>query len=761
MTPGCGSSNSAVHDAAVGGTSAPGTLSDTGGTSAPGTLSDTGGQAPTGGAPATGGAWSTGGLSATGGSATAPGTGGAAPTGGSSAHATGGAPTLGSLAFDLPVDLLPNNGAYTLTDDITGDGRRDAVWQDPYSVSGKTLITFAVAQTDGSYTPVAPITVPGSGAILVYGDFNADHRKDVVLPDTSNGSAIFRVYLGNGDGTFTPAAEYPRGLAGDFNNDGRTDSLTVGPSSWPSSYLNLSQADGTFVQSSVPFISNESYAGLGDFDGDGNLDVYLGLSVRRGLGNGTFSAPLSPTCNPCSSPAKTPLVVDLNGDGRSDLVVPYYWQFTVLLGQADGSLSESARIDFGSPQGMAVGQLDKDGNLDLAMGNGSGQLDLFYGDGAGNFQERRSYLNARGGNSQPTSIEDRNGDGLGDVVLDGHWAAYGRGQRRIRSPEFSLYSPTGDGAWAIVDFGHDGQLDFAYAYVNANIYQAAFSKDRYLKAGASCSGPGTGKYRRILDMTGDGLPDVVSFSGDLSVFVGQGGCTYAPAVAHAFNIGWAWLQKINDDNLVDVIFSTSGGLGITLATGPGTFATPVVSPFSGYASALAAADFTGDGNLDVVAYDGDKKLISIRFGDANHNLTLSTTMPLGSSETTYLLMAADIDADGDSDVLMGVVANPPSIDILRNDGQGHFVREKLTAADTLAGYDVADVDNDGKLELLADLSQQSQGIFRVGPTAPATLLLNLSMPRDSHLFDIDGDGDLDLVNIYPNYVAVANNRLIE
>jgi hypothetical protein len=50
--------------------------------------------------------------------------------------------------------------------------------------------------------------------------------------------------------------------------------------------------------------------------------------------------------------------------------------------------------------------------------------------GAGDIQERRSYLNARGGNSGPTLIEDRNGDGLADVVLDGHWAAYGRGQHQ-------------------------------------------------------------------------------------------------------------------------------------------------------------------------------------------------------------------------------------------------------------------------------------------------------------------------------------------
>lgn len=45
-------------------------------------------------------------------------------------------------------------------------------------------------------------------------------------------------------------------------------------------------------------------------------------------------------------------------------------------------------------------------------------------------------------------------------------------------------------------------------------------------------------------------------------------------------------------------------------------------------TALAAADFTRDGNLDVVAYDGDKKLLSVLFGDGNYNLTLSTTMTL-------------------------------------------------------------------------------------------------------------------------------------
>jgi hypothetical protein len=669
---------------------------------------------------------------------------------------------MGSLRFDLPVDLLPNNPAYTLTEDITGDGRRDAVWLDPYTVSSRTLVTFAIAQADGSYTPLAPISVPGSGSPIVYGDFNADKIKDIVLPDTSTtGSAIFRVYLGKGDGTFTPSVEYPRGLAGDFNNDGRTDSFAVGPSSWPGSYLYLAQEDGTFSKLDVPLISNASYVGTGDFDGDGNLDLYLGLTVRRGLGNGVFSDPLIATCASCSEPSKQPLIADLNGDGRSDMVVPYYWQVFLLLGQADGSLKESARIDFDSPQSVIAGQLDNDGNLDLIISNDSGYLELLYGDGAGNIEERRLYLNARLPNSRAMFIEDRNGDSLADVVLDGHYAALGRGQRRIRSPELSTYTPTGDGTPYLVDFAHDGSADLAFTYIDSKIYQAAFGKDRYLKAGEVCDGPGTSKYRRVLDMTGDGLPDVVTFSGDLSVWVGQGGCNYAPAVPHAFNIGWAWQQKINDDALVDVIFMTSGGLGITLATAPGAFATPIVSPFSGHATALAAADFNGDHTLDVVAFDEDKRLLTILFGDANYDLSTAYTLALASGETTYQLTAADIDNDGDADVLMGIEGSTSSVDLLRNDGKGQFVREKLTRADTLAGYSVADVDGDGNLELIADLSQQTIGIFRVGTTAPATQVMTLLMPRNSTLFDIDGDGDLDLVQAYSNYIAVANNVMFD
>jgi hypothetical protein len=186
-----------------------------------------------------------------------------------------------------------------------------------------------------------------------------------------------------------------------------------------------------------------------------------------------------------------------------------------------------------------------------------------------------------------------------------------------------------------------------------------------------------------------------------------------------------------------------------------------VSAFSGYVTTLAAADFNGDHTLDAVAFDEDTNLLTILFGDANYNLSTAYTMALASGETTYQLTAADIDNDGDTDVLMGIQPSNCSIDLLRNDGKGQFVREKLTSADRLAGYSVADVDGDGKLELIADLSQQTMGIFRVGPTAPATPLMTLLMPRNSTLFDIDGDGDLDLVQAYSNYIAVANNVMFD
>jgi hypothetical protein len=671
----------------------------------------------------------------------------------------GGAVLPGQLRFDLPVDDLPLPGGFVLTADLTGDGRREALYLDPWSIAGSLRVVFAVAQPDGSFTEMPAIVVGASSAVPVYGDFNGDERLDVGLPDRDqNGHSVFRVFLGNGDGTFLAPLPGPSGIAADFDDDGRTDALEVGGTNVPSSRIWLAQPDASFVEHAVPFVSNAFSKRVGDFDGDGHLDIALDLAVRRGFGDGTFGPLLPVTCSSCATGLGLEYVADLNDDGRSDLVVGYPFELVVLLGQADGSLAEASRHSLRSAAQMVTGHLDGDGQVDLAVTTGGYRLELLFGDGAGSFSERRSYENTRTTYAS-LFIEDRDDDGVGDVVLDGRWVAYGRGQRRVRAPEYSEYTPAGPNAPAIVDRENDGVLDVASVFSDARLHFLPFGPDRYLRTGEVCTGPGSGSSRHVADLTGDGFADVASFSGDLSLWVGQGGCNFAAATPHPYGGILSWFLRINDDALADVVYWTNGGFGVALATAPGVFGPPVMSPFSRWPMSLVAADFNGDEQLDVVTANHDDGVITVLFG-RDLVLTEVDTLALGVGEKPYL-QAADIDDDGDVDVLMGVDTYPSHIAILRNDGQGSLAREWLADADTLAGYRVADVDSDGSLELVVDHDQQTIAIYRVGPTGPAVRLTELAMRRGAELRDVDGDGDLDLVSKQAGFVGVANNLIFD
>ena len=237
----------------------------------------------------------------------------------------------------------------------------------------------------------------GNRAISVaLGDFNGDKVQDLAV--ANEGEDTVAVLLGNGDGTFRPAQSFeagpnPLGIAvADLNFDSALDLAVATNAGSNAVSVLLGNGDGTF-QAPLIFDVGEShptYVAVGDFSGGGGLDLAVAtygcfgytpcpvvsqtVSVLYANGDGTFNAPLMLDAG---SGPNSVAVGDLNGDGTLDLAVADFGPGTqrattvsVLLGVGDGTFEPAQQFDAGvSPAYVVVGDLNGDGRLDLVVTN--------------------------------------------------------------------------------------------------------------------------------------------------------------------------------------------------------------------------------------------------------------------------------------------------------------------------------------------------------------------------------------------------------
>jgi hypothetical protein len=296
------------------------------------------------------------------------------------------------------------------------------------------------------------------------GDFNGDGRLDVVVTGSdNNGNGRVSILLGNGDGTFQAAQNFPVGwypssvAVGDFNGDGRLDLAVSITGTYPnfkesSVSVLLGNGDGTLqaAQNFAVGIIPGSVV-VGDFNGDGRLDVVVTgsddngngrVSILLGNGDGTFQAAQN---FPVGNRPNSVVVGDFNGDGRLDLAVAAsqdsYLQGTVsiLLGNGDGTFQAAQNFPVGRyPSSVVVGDVNGDGVPDLVVTSGteldeittSGTVHVLLGKGDGTFRafpaSHVSYVAGDFVNS--VAVGDFNGDGWLDAVtanstlLDAVWA---------------------------------------------------------------------------------------------------------------------------------------------------------------------------------------------------------------------------------------------------------------------------------------------------------------------------------------------------
>jgi hypothetical protein len=310
---------------------------------------------------------------------------------------------VGNGTFKTPTVVDDTNDSPTQVGygDFNNDGNLDVVSFSTLDAqnygSAPTRMRMLFGDGKGDFTQGPGLQGNGYDFFnMTVGDFNQDGNLDLVTTNSHMAS-----YLGNGDGTFRLAA-YNRlpsyydlpPLSGDIDGDGKLDLILTNESSALNGHLSFAflkgNGDGTFGKPQKIVSLQDTYpcgtiggAQLSDFNGDGKLDLAFCTSsqvvVLLGNGDGTFRMGSTVTIQPNNHGIGefTFTVADINSDGKQDLIVNEYLnlspQLEIFLGNGDGTFQSPQTMSIISAElGMAPGDLNNDGLLDLVFQTGGG-----------------------------------------------------------------------------------------------------------------------------------------------------------------------------------------------------------------------------------------------------------------------------------------------------------------------------------------------------------------------------------------------------
>jgi len=509
------------------------------------------------------------------------------------------------------------------------------------------------------------------------------------------------------------------GVTADFNGDGWMDIATAntGPNT-VAVYLNGGPAGGFLAARETPVGTGPFAIAAGDLNRDGIPDLVV---TTPDNGGGTLEVLLMGRDGRATThtiatigQSRGVTLADVNRDGILDIVYSNYQSgaVAVLRGNGKGGFTSAGQTAVGpQPQDVVAADLNHDGFVDVVVAiNGSNSLDVLYGSASGVFTRRSFYA---GRKQNVLAVADIDLDGWLDVVVvstDSDRTTIMKGSES--GLEMAGGTPTGNAPRGISsgDFNRDGHPDFAISNRGSNTVTVLLGDSisgSVVPSSWSADMPaGTGARPVMVDdFDHDGRVDIAvaaEFAPQLTVF--ENSTPFEPT-------GFAFQRRTLDGGFLD---------GRTLA-----------------------ADFNENGHTDLLSHG-----VVLLDGQTTVNL------PAHKDATVFDVEVGDYDRDGHTDALLALewfdaAANSRfhGVELYRGNGRGGFTFAWGVGVDGLRALRVADVDRDGRLDLVALAVDGSGSRIAVLRQAGGVLVETpvSGFGTDLQLADVNRDGRIDAI----------------
>ena len=588
-------------------------------------------------------------------------------------------------------------------------------------------------------------------------------------------------------------------FAADVDGDGDTDVLSASEGHFPAQktkiawYENLDGA-GSFGPQRIISITADGAKSVfaSDVDGDGDVDVLSAsfyddkIAWYENLdGAGSFGP--QRIISTAAAAARSVFAADVDGDGDTDVLsasdggYPDYNAKIAWYENLDGAgsfgpqriISTTAGGRPNGAESVFATDVDGDGDTDVLSASSHDDKIAWYEnlDGVGSFGPQRIISTAVLG-AASVFAADVDGDGDTDVLsasfYDGRIAWHenldGAGSFGLQR----VISTAADGAESVFAADVDGDGDTDVLSASAGDDKIAWYEN--------LDGAGSFGLQRVIstaaddaesvfaaDVDGDGDTDVLSGAwGKIAWYENLDGAgSFGPQriiSTEVYPAPSVFAADVDGDGDTDVLSASAGDDKIAWyenLDGAGSFGPQrIISTKADYAISVFAADVDGDGDTDVLsASAGDDEIAWYENLDGARSFGPQRII---STEADYAasVFAADVDGDGDTDVLSASAGDDKIAWYESLDGAGSFGPELIIskAANGAKSVFAADVDGDGDTDVLSASRDDNkiawyENLDGAGSFGSQRIISTAAIGAESvFAADVDGDGDTDVLS---------------